>query len=522
VVWTGQTKLVVDMNSGTADAIDALFGFGHRNEFMAEYKGTLFFQGSNSSAGSELFRLEPDGLPIQVADLATGSASSWPHSFAVLQDVLYFAATRDGGERVIRYDGTSVQTVSAVPAAEGAKITALTAFGNAVYFVRTANDKTQLWRTNGTSAEAVNAVNSTAGTIDTSDLMASPLVPFKGKLYFVKKTSVPERYELWSYDGASEAKKIRGLTVADDVTERGFDLGVYKSHLYFGRVVPKDDLFHQDELWRYDGVNPPTKVFAFSGNASSYSQPADYVVYQDKLHFTSGSGFWSFDGVSVEELDTALGYVPSGIQSVSPFPSASRLFLSGFYGDWTDAEPYVYDGTSATLAKEIMPDEATPNAGSFPTFGVDVNGQFYFFAEDQEHGRELWRITKSERVLLKCDIVVAPVWDDWRRWPVDRRDVIVTTWEIRPDGRRLISREALTVSRRQELRVPVLERDTRRQDAPFALATVVFDRQTGEVLDSGYDIVGSPDARLRRTLERGAAGLVRRGTMREAMAERVQ
>jgi hypothetical protein len=181
-------------------------------------------------------------------------------------------------------------------------------------------------------------------------------------------------------------------------------------------------------------------------------------------------------------------------------------------------EPYVFDGTSATLAKEIMPDDASPNAGSFPTYGLDVNGQFYFLAESQEHGRELWRIRTSELVRLKCDIVVAPIWDDWRLWPIERRDVIVATWAIRPDGRRLISREAVTVNRRREARLRVLELDTRRSPGP----RWSFDRETGRVLDRGYDVVGSPDARLRRHLERTAARIIKRGTLRKAMAERVQ
>lgn len=523
VIWSGQTKLVVDMNPGTGSTVDMLYGFGHRNEYMAEFQGKLYFQGRNPNAGSELFLIKPDGLPHQVADLATGSASSSPHSFVVFQDALFFAAaTAASGEELVRYNDSSTKTFETVPGPEGADLSALTVYGDAIYFLRTANGKQQLWRFNGTAAEPVNAVNGAAGSIEDSSVLAAPLVVFKGKLYFVRDTPLPENYELWSYDGTS-AVKVKALTPGNNGTSRDFNLGVYKGHLYFGVVALADDLFDQDQLWRYDGQSAPVKLFSVPGNASSGSQPAEFVVYKDALYFTAGPGFWRYDGTSVEQIDDASGF-PSQLRALSRFESANLLFLRGYYGNWTDSEPFIYDGVGITQVKEIKDDDAEGNPGSFPSYGLDVDGEFYFFAEDETHGRELWRTESSERITLKCDIVVAPIWDDWRRWPIERRDVIVATWAIGPNGRRLISREAVTVTPRQEARVSVLELNTRRQTTPeaFALATVVFDRETGRVLDSGYDVVGSAGARRRVQLERAAAGIVKGAAMREAMAERIQ
>lgn len=517
-VWSGSTQMVVDMNPGTADTIDMLFGFGHRNRYMAVYKDALYFQGRNPQAGAELFRIkQSDGLPAQVADFATGSASSFPHSFAVFKDSLYFAATTpETGEELFRVGETTGLAVETIPGPKGAEISSLTVYNNALYFLRTTDAGTRLWRYDGTTAEQVDL---SSGSIDDSNLKASPLVVFKGKLYLVKWSSPSPFYKLWEYNGSSMSL-FKTLTTADDVTGRDFNLGVYKGHLYFGVVTKKDDVFYQDELWRSDGATAPVKIFTFPGNASSYSQPTDFIVYKDNLYFSARSSLWRSDGTSVEEL----GDLPDGPRAMSHFPSANRLFLSAFEGDWTNREPYIFNGLTATRMKNIMPDDAEANAGSFPSFALESNGALYFYAEDETHGRELWRTKSSERVTLKCDIVVAPIWDDWRQWPIDRREVIVATWAIGPNGRRLISRESVTVTPEQEARLTVLELNTERQATPdaFALATVVFDRETGKVLDSGYDLVGTPSGRQRQTLERTAATTVKRNSMREVMAETIQ
>jgi len=173
-----------------------------------------------------------------------------------------------------------------------------------------------------------------------------------------------------------------------------------------------------------------------------------------------------------------------------------------------------------------MVDDAIENyPGSFPTYAVQAGGQLYFFAKDEPHGRELWRVAVTTFPYLDCDIVVAPIWEKWWEWGVDRREVVVATWMLEPGtAARLVSRELVPMTRGKEARLPVVEIDTRQRDLStgFALASLVFDRATGDVLDRGFDIIGIPAARSRTSLERAADELLGRRSLKETLAEPVR
>jgi hypothetical protein len=95
VVWSGQTEMVADMNPGNADAVDVLYGFGNRNEYMAEYQDTR--TGSNSSGGSTARapsreRGERGPGPIDANDLLASP-------LVVFKGTLYFVRTTCSGPR---------------------------------------------------------------------------------------------------------------------------------------------------------------------------------------------------------------------------------------------------------------------------------------------------------------------------------------------------------------------------------------------------------------------------------------
>lgn len=331
---------------------------------------------------------------------------------------------------------------------------------------------------------------------------------------------MPDHFQLWAYDG-SGVVKIKTLTEPNDIVEYSFDLGVYQGSLYFG-VVAGPSLSRKDELWKYAGTGAPTKV-ATLGDAFSFSQPGDFTVFKNKLYFGSGNGFFRADGSTVTNLGSGAGGPPYSAENLGPFSKVDRLFLTGFYDAWTSVEPYLYDGTLTTLLRDIMPNDAEPYSGSFPTSAVESGDDLYFFAEDVAHGRELWRVTGESLPMFECDIVVAPIWEDKRLWWIRDPEVVVTTWLVVPGARpRLISREVVTASRTKEIRLRVLSVDTRRQPLPegFALATLVFNRETGAILDRGFDVVGSPSARTKDELKWAWEGVAKR-TLKDTMAETV-
>jgi hypothetical protein len=356
--------------------------------------------------------------------------------------------------------------------------------------------------------------------VDDSVLIEQPFVVFKNRLYFVKKTTLPERYELWAYDG-SAVTKIKALTAGQDISEYGFEMGVYQGSLFFGVVAPKGDGFYQDELWRYTGQGQPVKVATFSHDTVTSSQPKHFQVYKEKLYFAASSDLFRFDGSVVQNLGG-----PPYPREMSLFAAADKLYFTGFEGyEWTGREPYIFDGSSAYLLKDIVPASEGAYAGSNPTDAVHVGETLYFYAKDNTHGRELWQVTGKGIPMLECDIVVAPIWDDWRQWPIDRREVVMATWLVGPgEQSRLLSREVVIVSRDKEERLRVLQIDTRRQSVPegFALATLVFDRKTGTIVDRGFGVVGMPTPRTAKALTQAAARLLKMRSLKQVLTEPVQ
>jgi ELWxxDGT repeat protein len=521
--FTGQTSMVGDINPGAADAVNILFGFSQRNEYMGTFQGKLYFQADDGQSGAELWRVEA-GVASQVQDLAAGSAGSAPHSFVEFQNKLFFAATTPGtGEELFSYDGTSINVAAeTAPGAAGAEITALTEYKGSLYFTRsTPSDGQKVWRLAGNTPQPVAAINSAPGSVDDEVLQKNPLVAFGGKLYYVRRTPLPEIYELWSFDGTS-SQKVKALTSGDDITSRNFHLGVYKGALYFGVVAPVAQFVDQDQLWRTTAQGPPTKVADLPGDAFSYSQPVDFAVYKDKLYFSNAARFYRTDGSALELLSPGT-YSP---EQMTGFAKADRLFLTGTSFDWVDREPFIYDGNGVALVQNIMPDSATPYPGSFPTSGMEAADAFYFYAADEEHGRELWQIKGEATWTFKCDIVVAPIWLDKRLWVIEERpEILVANWMIEPNAEpRLVSREVTRVERGKELRVAVLERDTRRQPLPeaFALVTMVFDRKNGTLLDQGLDIVGDATPRAAAALRRSASTVMAKRSLKEVEAATVQ
>ncbi len=522
--WSTQTAMVADLNPGPADAASLIFGFSPHHHLAIAYGGTLYFQADDGQTGAELWRIA-GGAPVQVANLGPGPQGSAPHAFALFQHKLFFAASTPAtGEELYAFDGTSIALAAELtPGPGGGEIAGLTEHDGALYFARfSATAGHEVWRFDGSTAAPVAAINALPGFVHRGDLVAEPFVVFDGRLFFVLETPLPEHYELWAWDGAG-VTQIKALTAGQEITSYGFHLGVHGGDLYFGVVAPAAAPFHQDELWRYDGQGAPVQVAVLPGHAFSFSQPHDFQAHQGDLYFSAGSGgFFRFDGGSVQELATGPGGLPYYAENTTAFAAADRLYFTGFYEDWTGREPHLFDGATAALLENIMPDGAAGYPGSFPSRAVEAGGELYFYAEDEAHGRELWRVSGQGIPILECHVVVAPIWEEWWEWPIDRREVVVATWWLGPGGEeRLLSREVVTVERGEEARVRVLELDTRREPVPrgFALATLVFDRETGEVLDRGYDVVGTPEPRLRAALERAAAGVLERGSLQEVMEE---
>ncbi|TZF90982.1 hypothetical protein [Cognatilysobacter lacus] len=521
------TAMVADLNPGAAGSTHPVFGLSSVNGLMTEFKSQLYFQADDGTHGAELWRVGT-GAPSLVSDIAAGTAGSEPHAFATYDGALYFAAQSSPGHDVVyRTDGTTV-TLAADPDAGAASqkvvIRSLIVYAGKLYFVRAADGVDRLWRYDGATVQLAGGANAAVGSFVTDDIGAHPFVVFKNRLYFVK--AVGANYRLWAFDG-NGATQVAQLVPDGNFTTYGFDLGAYGDALYFGTVVPADAPFVADELWKYTGSGAPMKVAGLTKHASSFSQPAEFNVFKGKLYFTGGAGLYRYDGTSLELLPGGAGGVPYGAVGLSPYSAVGSLYLGGFYDDWTSSEPYLFNGTTTTLVRDIMPPGAGMYAGSFPTRAVEVDDMLFFSADDGTHGRELWRMKRNDGPAnLDCDIVVIPIWDDWRLWVVDEREVIVATWLTAPNQRpQLISRERAVVRRDQPLRVKGLQADIRRGRVADGarLVTRVYDVRTGAVLDRGEGAVGVSAQPVGREASAAiAVPQVGEPTLRDVMGQRVR
>ena len=105
--------------------------------FLIENDGLVYFSATSTSTGRELWKTDgTTGGTVLVADLATGTPSSNPHSLVSLGTNFYFIASPGGtvsGERLFRSDGSASGTVQVTDMDLRAKV--LGTYHDHVYFL---------------------------------------------------------------------------------------------------------------------------------------------------------------------------------------------------------------------------------------------------------------------------------------------------------------------------------------------------------------------------------------------------
>jgi ELWxxDGT repeat protein len=526
--------LVADLNPGPAHAYEIPFGIANRNSWGCGFAGALYFQANDGQSGAELWRTTGAGAEL-VADIEPGPSGSAPHAFAVYQDSLYFAATTwETGEELFRYDGTTVSLAADIePGPDGGKIAGLTVYKDALYFTRQApGEKKKVWRFDGTSVVPVAAINQTEYA--SFKTMGRTFTVFDGRLFYILEKPP---YELWAYDGAN-AQLIANLSPENDFSSYNLGLGVYKGALYFGVVGSKPEKPEkQDELWRYNVQAAPKKIekiATLDGGSiltQTGSQPADFQVFQGWLYFSTTIGtLYRYDGAGVPEpVSQSSPTIPTQVRNLSLYAEKgglSLLYFAASSNNVLSSEPYVFNGVEASLIKNIMPENGGVYPGSLPTRAVQVGDRLYFFAQDAEHGYELWNV-RPERI-LKINAILVPIWEDAAAWPVAEgvRDLVLATYLV-TEGQtpRLVARKAVRLPVEPEfLRFPVLEIDQSRYALPdaFGLLSVVFDRRTGEKLDVGVQVFGVSTDDARVAIQQTVAAHRDKALFQPVMAARIQ
>ena len=385
--------------------------------------------------------------------------SSFANDFTVLGDRLYFTAD-DGstGSELWITDGTSKGTqllkdinpgitdgyfYPYAPSPDRSNPDELIAVGDRLFFVADDGETgRELWTTDGTSegtqlvkdiyagSEEVDYLYSRAGK---SRAVENPipfssypnyLTEFNGQIYFSADDGV-NGSELWVSDGTSEGTKL-----VKDINPGTSDYGFNNSgnpgeffqfgdRLYF--AAETSELGR--ELWVTDGTSEGTQLFKdINPNSGDFfnssSVPSEFIEFEDKFYFSAddgstGSELWVSDGTSkgtqlVKDLNPEIfdnGYVrsPEG-SSISDFTEFDdRLY---FVANIPEAgqELWVTDGTSegTQIVRDLTPgfryvgEDFSFPFSSYPNYLTVVGNELFFSAEDEEVGRELFKITADD------------------------------------------------------------------------------------------------------------------------------
>lgn len=331
---------------------------------MIEYNGKLFFQANNGAAnnGAELFVYDGNTVSL-FADIKTGTGSSVPQAFSILNNTLFFQAQDPsattgrlyktdgitapviinntlavaqysavlgdklifpGGSTTTDYqlystDGTTTTLIKTINTASSSGPQNLTTVGDKIYFSAIGtSDTRQLWITDGTEAGTykLKTINPTAASNPTN------FTAYKGKVYFTANDG-NNGTEVWVTDGTEAGTQLfKNINPTDNAAPANFY--VHKGILYFSA----NDGTHGIELWQTDGTSANTKMTLDIFPGSANSSPSDLVTYNDELYFAATADINYGKELYKLTFSPTLGTIATSAKStlkVNPNPSNGNI-----------------------------------------------------------------------------------------------------------------------------------------------------------------------------------------------------
>lgn len=356
--------------------------------------------------------------PIYQIEL-TGSGLALPGSARLVKDIdegilglnprewmdmgtfkLFLGTTSQEGTEIWRTDGTEAGTGLVVDLAPGPSDLSITLLGRvggkAIFRAFQSSEGYELWATDGT-AEGTSLVKD----IYPGALSGVPLTDFvvAGGLGFFQGHTSAHGQELWCTDGTEEGTRMvldmnPGPSSTSSLTPL-FGLG---NDAYFSTT-----LSGSLGLWKTDGASAGT-VFLKELNFSSISSmsgnvvgQADGVVYFRASAPGSSTTLWRTDGTPGGTVAAPFSVSPIGEANL---PGHARKIGNDllFFASFGSSGYELWKSNLTTLSTTLVKDIATGSAASVPPV-VDPlggaisalwNGKFYFAANDQVTGTELW------------------------------------------------------------------------------------------------------------------------------------
>ncbi|MEZ5016989.1 MAG: T9SS type A sorting domain-containing protein [Flavipsychrobacter sp.] len=238
---------------------------------------------------------------------------------------------------------------------------------------------------------------------------ASNLYNYQDNLYFYADNSSGLK-RLWKFDHSTNTPKEihpgtvygNGLAFADPSSICGLN-----GTIYFTAA----DIAHGLELWKYDGVSPPSMVADINPNPKDGAAPNNHTVYGERIYFGAKNinnpkkqwELYYYDlakDTVLHVYQTSKGYKPGQIRYITPYKN--RLYFAA-ETDSLGRELFYYDPATDSIA--LVADIDTTNYYlSNPCNFTIVNGKFYFTATNPTYGRELYEYDGDNPPVRLTDI----------------------------------------------------------------------------------------------------------------------
>ena len=363
------------------------------------FKGQPYFSNSDDDAGTELWTIDNFGFQQyewrRVADIRSGANGSYPESFVVLNDELFFIARGQEGRELWKMNANEevdqVVDIYKKGAAFDPRTNNIHVFNEELYFI--ANHKEygyELWKSDGTSA----------GTVLVSETIPGPESLFSnGSMSVFRETGDYFYFHAsnstsWVSDGSDAGTRV--LFEGEDYSV----LDVVGNKI-FARIEDND---HGDELWVIDTALHRANLVKDIYPGSNSSFPIYLGIINGKILFKArddvhGRELWVSDGTEIGThliKDIREGFWESDIRLTNQINSYLYFLANdGINGE----ELWVSNGTASgtVMLGPIHPetdtyDYKTPHPLN-PLRFVEFNGALYFAAYDGIHGTELWKYT---------------------------------------------------------------------------------------------------------------------------------
>ncbi|WNJ17697.1 T9SS type A sorting domain-containing protein [Pontibacter sp. G13] len=368
----------------------------------------IYFSAYHPFYGEEAYVIDSSETTTALPEIVAGTDGSSPESFIEFQEAAYFLANKDEFTRTLYtyQNGTITELLSHGTSPEFGRLERdgqLDIFQNQLVFSMSARNFSYGFEpyaySNGDSIQLLADVNPNGTSSNPSSF-----TEMGGKLYFLA-TGPGTGRELWVYDPDSSQAQIAvdlkpgfGNGFEGPTSTNTTQLVAFQNHLYFVGWDGVDG----SQIFKFDGTNAPTALMIDGQRAQSVSsifQLPNQLAFSARNHLGERA-LYTYDGTAQ----------PTHV-SDTPIYQA-KYFRDGLMfmhdDDIHGEEMWYFDGVSAPyLLADIYPGSADAlNYGTLYSYRgyCEVDGVFYFTADDGVHGRELWKFDGKNAPELVHDL----------------------------------------------------------------------------------------------------------------------